>query len=358
MSSLKEIAERAGVSAATVSRILNNPNHKCSNKEVRDKVFKAAHELNYVPNEAAKALKKGTKEQDKIYYLDVLLTRNSSLEQDEFFNEVYHALELEFNKRHCILSGFFTEEGFSVEENPEMDKVSEKIKNMTDDRELNVDGLIVLGKCNKNILMILRKKYKAVVSINRNSTDYAVDEVVCDGNHLANIAMDYLIKLGHKNIGYVGSCHHESRYTGYLQEMFRHGLDPIPENVLEVKHIEMEGYKAMEYFLKMENRPSAFYCANDMVAIGMLKCLEKNKVKYYSPSIISSDDIEAAQFSKPMLTTVHIDKQAMARFATILLIDRLNGKHIEAVSMKIDGKLMIRESCTRVDEANSPEYII
>lgn len=356
--SLKQIAEKVGVSAATVSRILNDPNHKCADKDLRDKVFAAAHELNYVPNEAAKNLKMGKKSEEKVYLIDVLLTRNSSLEQDVFFNEVYRALEMEFNRKHCILSGFFTEECFSAEENVDFEKVHQEIDEMTTDRSEKSDGLIVLGKCNKSILKLLNERYKAVVSINRNSTDYAVDEVICDGAHIANLAMNYLIKLGHRRIGYVGSCHHESRYTGYLQEMFRHNLEPLPEDTMEVRHIESEGYKAMQHFLKQENPPTAFYCANDMVAIGMLKCLAKAKNKYYFPSIISSDDIEAAQFIKPMLTTVRIDKEAMARFATAILLDRIHGGHSESISLKIDGKLMIRESCTRVDEVNSLDYVI
>lgn len=356
--SLKQIANKVGVSAATVSRILNDPNHKCADKDLRDRVFKAAHDLNYVPNEAAKSLKMGKKSEEKIYLVDVLLTRNSSLEQDEFFNEIYHALEMEFNRKHLILSGFFTEELFSQEENIDFEKANKELDEMTKDRTEKSDGLIVLGKCNRDILTSLSKRYRAVVSINRNTTDYAVDEVICDGAHIANLAMDYLIRLGHRRIGYVGSCHHESRYTGYLQEMFRHSLEPTPEDTLEVRHIESEGYKAMQHFLKQENPPTAFYCANDMVAIGMLKCLAKSKNKYYFPSIISSDDIEAAQFIKPMLTTVRINKEAMVRFATEMLLDRIRGGHSEAISIKIDGKLMIRESCMRVDEANTPEYII
>ena len=88
--------------------------------------------------------------------------------------------------------------------------------------------------------------------------------------------------------------------------------------------------------------PTAIYCANDMIAIGMLKCLNKYKNHYYVPSIISSDDIEEAQYTKPMLTTVRLPKEEMGKFALYLLIDRLDGGHKGIVRTELEGKLMIR----------------
>ena len=81
------------------------------------------------------------------------------------------------------------------------------------------DGLIIIGRCNKEALKKLNKKYKSVVSVNRNSTNYEVDEVLCDGKKIASAAVEYLISLGHKNIGYIGQCHSEDRYNGYLETL-------------------------------------------------------------------------------------------------------------------------------------------
>ena len=95
-----------------------------------------------------------------------------------------------------------------------------------------------------------------------------------------------------------------------------------------------------------------------MIAIGTLKCLNKYKKHYYVPSIISSDDIEEAQYTKPMLTTVRLPKEEMGKFALYLLIDRLDGGHKGIVRTELEGKLMIRESCTLVENANRMEYYI
>ena len=83
---MKKIAELAGVSISTVSRVLNHPDYKCASPEIRDKIFQAARQLNYVPNEAARNLKKGTGQQDRIYYIGVLMTQGEKQGLDPFFS--------------------------------------------------------------------------------------------------------------------------------------------------------------------------------------------------------------------------------------------------------------------------------
>lgn len=214
------------------------------------------------------------------------------------------------------------------------------------------------GKCNDNVLKKLSAKYRSIVSVNRNSTNYLVDEVICDGKRIAAMAVEYLIGLGHRKIGYVGDCHNESRYKGYQDTLFQYGIDIDISFVIEAEHTEAEGYAVMERLIQRGDAPTAIYCANDMIAIGMLKCLNKYKNRYYVPSIISSDDIEEAQYTRPMLTTVRLPKEEMGKFALYLLIDRLGGGHKGIVRTELEGKLMIRESCTLVENANRMEYYI
>mgnify|MGYP002241885014 CR=1 FL=1 len=76
---------------------------------------------------------------------------------------------------------------------------------MEPDGDIRSDGLIIIGKCNDNVLKKLSAKYKSIVSVNRNSTNYLVDEVICDGKRIAALAVEYLIGLGHRKIGYVGT---------------------------------------------------------------------------------------------------------------------------------------------------------
>ena len=199
---------------------------------------------------------------------------------------------------------------------------------------------------------------KNIVSINRNSTNYEVDEVLCDGKKIASMAVEYLVGLGHERIAYVGQCHGEARYKGYSAVLRNHEIDFYPDYIVETNQTEKEGFEAMEKFLQSDNPPTGIYCANDITAIGMLKCLNQFHNPFYMPSIISSDDIEEGQFTKPMLSTVHLPKENMARFALYLLPDRIRGGHSEVIRMELEGKLMIRSSCSVVQDLNQPEYYI
>lgn len=357
--SIKKIAEKAGVSPATVSRVLNNPNYKCSVSGLRDKIWKTAIEMNYVPNEAARNLKKGVSaKQEKTWYINILMTRTDSSTTDPFFAELLRVIESEIHDKNCILSKVWYMSVFSDDRKCRRENLDRLIDGMYDEVEGKRDGLIIIGRCNKEALKKLNKKYKSVVSVNRNSTNYEVDEVLCDGEKIAAAAVEYLIFLGHKNIGYIGQCHSEDRYNGYLETLKKHDLDVIPEYVIETKQTEAEGYEAMEKFFQSDDMPTGIYCANDISAIGMLKCLNKFRNRYYMPSIISSDDIQEAQFTRPMLTTVSLPKEDMGKFALYLLLDRLKGGHSGIVRMELEGRLMIRNSCSSVEDSMWSDYCI
>ncbi len=357
--SIKKIAEKVGVSPATVSRVLNNPNYHCAMPGLRDKIWKTAIEQNYVPNEAARNLKMGVAgKTEKTYYINVLMTRMDAAQSDPFFTELLHVIESEIHKNTCILSKVWYMSLFSNERKSRTENLDRIIGEMYEETEGKCDGLIIIGKCSKEALKKLNCKYKSVVSINRNSTNYEVDEVLCDGKKIASMAVEYLIHLGHRNIGYVGNCHNETRYNGYVNTLTKHDIDLVPEYIVETKQTEAEGYEVMKHFLQSDDCPTGIYCANDITAVGMLKCLNKFKNRYYMPSIISSDDIEEAQYTKPMLTTVRLPKDEMGKFALYLLLDRIKGGHKGVVRTELEGKLMIRNSCTTVAESSWSDYYI
>lgn len=305
--SIKKIAEKTGVSTATVSRVLNNPNYRCSSPELRDKIWKAAIELNYTPNAAARSLKKGdTLGMEKTYYIHVLVTRMNDSQSDPFFRELLRVIESEIHNQACILSKVWYQSLFSNDKKCRTGNLDRVIDEMYDGKSGKCDGLIVLGKCNKLAVEKLNRRYKNVVLVNRNAA----------------------------------GCEAEEEY------------------IIETGQTEAEGYDAMLQFLQSDNAPTGIYCANDITAVGMLKCLNKYKNSYYTPSIIASDDIEEAQNTKPMLTTVRLPKEEMGKFAMYLLLDRLRGGHKGAVHMELEGKLMVRESCTQADESRWCDYYI
>lgn len=356
--SIKKIAEKAGTSPATVSRVLNNPGYRCSEPGLRERIWQAAMEMDYVPNEAARNLKKGETYRKQTFFINVLMTRMGQEQSDPFFTELLKVIESEIHKNNCILSRVWYNPLFSDDRKCRKENMDRIIAEMLEDAEGKSDGLVVIGKCNKEALKKLNKKYKGVVSVNRNSTNYEVDEVLCDGKKISKLAVEHLISLGHRKIGYVGECQNEARYQGYLETLLKWNIDVNPNYVFESKQTEIKGFETMQNLMASEERPTGLYCANDITAIGVLKCISQYKNRRYVPAVISSDDIEEAENTKPMLTTVRLPKEEMGKFAMLLLIDRLQGGHNSVVRTELEGKLMIRNSCKSVEDGDWVDYYI
>lgn len=357
--SIKRIAEMTGASPATISRVLGNPNYKCAKEGLREKIWKAAMDINYVPNEAARNLKRGVAGVGlDNYNIDILMTRTEGAHSDPFFDELLRNVESQIHSHNCILSGVWHQSSFSDDKKCQEIDIPMTLKTLLEDTEYKKDGLIIIGKCNARVIKALRRYYKNMVSINRNSTNYEIDEVICDGVKIASMAVEYLVKQGHTQIAYIGRCHGEARYMGYQNVIRKNNIDFYPEYIMDTRQTEKEGFDAMKKFMTLDEPPTAIYCANDISAVGVLKCLRQYKNQLYTPSVIASDDIEEGEFTKPMLSTVHLPKENMARFAVDILLDRIMGKHTEIIKLELEGSLLIRSSCYSVDEVNLPEYCI
>ncbi len=357
--SIKKVAEKVGVSPSTVSRVLNNPNYRCSSEKLKEKIWNAAVELNYSPNQAARNLKLGTDNKEtKTFYINILVTRMNSQQTDPFFTELLRVLESEIHRGYCVLTKVWYEPFFSDEKKCRGSLAEQKIEQLFEETEGKNDGLIIIGKCQADAIKMWKNKYKSIVSVNRNSTNFQVDEVLCDGRKVSALAVEYLVSIGHTKIGYVGKCNQESRYKGYTDVLRANNLDLNEEWVMDLEPTEANGLAVMEEFLKKKDPPTAIYFANDIAAIGALKCLGRKRRNFYRPSIIATDDIEAAQYTKPMLTTVQLPKEDMGRFALQLLVDRMEGKHKGNIRMELEGKLVVRNSCTAPDNGDWSDYCI
>lgn len=355
--SIKKIAEITGTSISTVSRVLNNPDYKCKDKNLRKKIWDAAISINYVPNESARNLKKGSVLTTPNYCIDILLTRSDNVNTDPFFDELLNVIESQLHKNSCILSNVWHYSAFSDNSNKAMREVNGIIEEMAVNKS-EVDGLIIIGRCNKEAVRKLKERFENVIAVNRNSINYEIDEVLCDGAKIASMAVEYLIKKGHKNIAYVGNIKNETRFNGYIATMKKYELEVMSDYIYDVAQTEKQGYKTMEEVLKEQDKPTAFYCANDIMAVGMIKSLNHHRNRYYMPSIIASDNIEQSQYTSPMLTTVNLPRQEMGRFAVELLLDRIKGGHSNVIKFEIEGNIVVRESVTCVDETYITEYCI
>ncbi|MCD8341501.1 MAG: LacI family transcriptional regulator [Clostridiales bacterium] len=329
--SLKEIADRVGTSVSTVSRVLNNASPKCASKELQDRIWTAAHELGYRPNEAARTLRGGGvgHPTETPLRVSVLMARVQDVESDPFFEDLLHCLKTELYAQGALLQHvIYAEADLEADDS---------------------DGVIVLGRCSQSLLERLQSRTRNIVGIWRNIMDFKVDEVVCDGKKAAELAMEHLIGLGHRSIAYIGDCSFESRYVGYSSALIQHD---IPINYSLIKSTDQtftQGRQAILELLEGESGFSAVFCANDITAVSVLQTLNEQKRRIGRPiSVISIDDIEGLWDREPALTTVHIPRQEMAHMAVQTLLDRIRRGHQETVRIEFPCKIIQRESCTRI----------
>ncbi len=337
--SLKKIAEMTGVSVSTVSRVLNNTSPTCASSETRDRIWEAAREIGYTPNEAARQLKKagnsasgdnsGT---DKVCHVTIILARVASLNDDPFFAELFRSLEIELMKQCTLIDRIIYAE----------ESLKETLSGS--------DGIIILGRCSEKLLSEITSRNKSVVGIWRNTMNFNVDEVICDGERAAEMAMAHLLSLGHTRIAYIGDCSYESRYVGYCNTLIQNRISMDYHLIRQTSQTKEEARTAFTELLeaKASGRTdfTAVFCANDATAIGALEILQKEKKKIRdSISVISIDDIEESQNTKPYLTTIHIPREEMAHMAVKLLLDRIDGGHREAVRIGFPCRIVERESC-------------
>lgn len=337
--SLKKIAELTGASPATVSRVLNNSDYQCQDPALTEKIRKIARELGYVPNQSARNLKLGntSQKQTSSYVIDILLARFDSLDKDPFFFELFRCIETEFHKMNCAIG-----EILNV---PDITVSTQKSRPV---RPSKADGLIILGKCPEDITDVLIRRYPGTIAIDRNPSEYKMDEVVCNGADAASVAVEYLIKLGHTQIAYIGDCNTESRYMGYYECLSSHKIPLTYDYIVPTNQTKEDGYRAFYEILARSKRPSAVFCANDVTALGFLTAMKESngrkKKQAYKPAVIAIDDIEAASKASPLLSTVRIPKEDMAHWAILTLLDRLNKGHRENIRLELPCQLIVRES--------------
>lgn len=334
---LKELAKRAGVSISTVSRVVNGNDSHAAGEAVRDRIWQLVHETGYIPNASAQSLKIGSRQTGSSHQLSLacFFARTEDRESGQFFSELFRSIEQECAHRHYHVTGIY----------PSLEQ-----KEFPADLRLpQADGVIVLGRCRKGLLQQLCKNCRHVILVGLNEMkDSGCDQVICDGYEAAKTAVRYLVSLGHRHIAYVGEQSEEARYRGYFDAMRQFRLPIQKEFIINTPLCAKGGHEAGKRLMTLFPRPTAVFCANDVTAIGVMKAVQQQGLHLPEElSVVSIDDVEMCKYCTPMLSSIHISKGDLGRFAVKTLIDRIEGGHSTPIKIDIPFTLIERESCTK-----------
>lgn len=322
---INEIAKKAGVSKATVSRVLNNS--KPVNEALKNKVLKVIEETNFRPNALARGLSLS-----KTRIIGVIIPELAN----PVFSRIISGIESITRLKNYSLMITATDFDINVE-----------ISHINLFKDKGVEGLILLTDIvNDELQATLESFDKPIVMIGSDCSSIKIPSVTIDNFKAAYEATQYLINLNHKNIAMIRGPLTD-RYSGNLRfEGFKKALEEnllFNESLVKVGKYSFEhGYQAMTHLLAENRIPTAVFCANDLMAVGALKCANDHEINVPEQiSIIGFDDIEIAAMYTPALSTVHQPFEEKGKRAATSLIKRIEISPDD--SSKIENEMPLRE---------------
>lgn len=333
-----DIATEAGVSVATVSRVLNGSGSKVR-PETATRVLKVVEKHKFKPNALARGLY-----HNRTMTLGIILPELSN----PFYAELYLAAEQKARENGYVLLLFHSPYGESINE----EMVSQLSERRLDGVITNGEFLDPHARSKDNRMLEELSHYMPVMLVGcmiprPNCMNICIDLAECSRKQV-----HYLASLGHRRIMLLGgendATNPTSREVGFFEALEKAGLDR-EDAFLPEECSTQGGQAAMEAVLSLppEKRPTAVLCANDLLAFGAVRtALEKGVRIPQELSIISCDDTYLSKYMTPALTTMNIEAAQIGRMAVEALIHRIEQGE-SAGDAVIQGTMVLRESCAR-----------
>ncbi|WP_342431328.1 LacI family DNA-binding transcriptional regulator [Neobacillus sp. FSL H8-0543] len=326
MANIQQVAQKAGVSVATVSRVINHAESVAP--KTRLKVENAIKVLNYEPSMLGRNLRNSESR-----LLIVLIPSISN----PFYTEVINGIQnTAIANNYNILLG-------ETDSNPQRENIYfNMIKNKLADGVISMDPAVNMKKLND-----LAEKHP-VILCSEYVEGGSIPYVTIDNELAAYHAVKHLIKLGNKKIALINSdekfLYARQRRRGYERALREFDLPIREEMIYHTKQLDFQdGVQAMRMLLQLNQKPSAVFAVSDTLAIGALK--EINASGLHVPddmAIVGFDKISFSNMTNPTLTTVSQPMYKMGCTAANMLINRISGNNVE--SILLDHELVIRES--------------
>ncbi|ROU15917.1 LacI family DNA-binding transcriptional regulator [Kluyvera ascorbata] len=327
---LVQVAERAGVSTATVSMVLRNKGR--ISQHTRERVLKALDDSGYVYNQTAANLRNRSSNQVGLLLHDIT---------NPFYSEMTAGLSHEMEQHDLLL--FLANSEESGERQQKF--VDSLMRN-------NACGMVLCAarETSPSFFAALKRRNIPTIMAVRPLNDPEFDFVGTDnflGTHMATV---HLLSMGHRNIAFIGgsanSGSRAQRIGGFTSTLLEQGISPNPEWIVATQASQIDGAKVAESLLMRFPQITAAVCYQDIVALGVMQALRKmGREPGRDFSLVGFDDITEASLVQPALTTVSVSAKDIGRKAGELLYSRIQGNDEPPQRIILPPALIIRESC-------------
>jgi LacI family transcriptional regulator len=329
--SMRDVADRAGVSVATVSMVLNKSER--ISRATHLKVQQVIDKLGYRPNRLAQSLSGAYTR-----VLAILLPPLRHVFSDPYFGELISGI--------CDRADRFSQKVILEQSKPAF--LREKRHLELFERRF-IDGLLCLGLNDEHeFLKDFADRPYPVMIVDNRFKDAPLDYVVCDYRNGAEQAMNYLLQLGHRRIGMIhgamASPTARDVVAVYEQRLREAGVDVPDDWKVDGRYTEQGGAEAAARICAAEPRITAIFAGNDKMALGAMHYLAGRGVRVPDDvSVMGFDDIQHTAYVNPSLTTVHLPLYEVGERACDRLIQRIRNKQT-SVAEKLPTHVVLRES--------------
>ena len=328
MATISDIAKAAGVSVATVSRVLSKPD--VVKPATRQRVMEVVDKMGYQPNALAQQLR-------------MQATRNILVIIPSMENYMSHKVILGIEQA-ADANGYHT----LIVDIHNLDSIGEYYLNAIKQRQ--VDGIISLSTSMAENLARQQASSSPIVIAVHDPADSEIPCVTIDHAAAARAAMTHLVRLGHKRIAHITSSQKITPYLrridSYREVLLENQLPFAPELIRYGESSLQSGYEMTESLLASGNRFTAIFAAGDTMALGAIKALKNHGIRVPQDcAVVGFDDIELAAFWDPALTTIRIPKELLGQRAFAKLLTLMKGEPVATEKEVLPYELVIRESC-------------
>ena len=325
---IAQIAQIAGVSVPTVSKVLNGRTDVAT--PTRERVEQVIEEYGFVRNRAARALRKG-----KTGLVDLILPRLD----DEYYLPILEGVAQVLREAGVRL--VLTSTNYRSEEEVHW------IDTVTDH---STDGILVVLPSEEAIEHLERSGLPFVLIHNQGGLQSTAPSVRITSWEGGFIATTYLINLGHQRIAYIGKTARArdaiERIAAYRAALDAVGLPLDPDLQCDGDFTEADGYTATKWLLELPEPPTAIFAGNDRQAVGVYQALHELGMSVPDDiSVIGFDNLSYTEMMNPPLTTVHAPRLELGRTATTMLLRLINEEPLEMTRMVLPTLFIERQSC-------------